>query len=170
MRKNNSLILNRVRESLPSFEESAQCASKLKAAVFDGVTATDMKTIMQGLVDKAKSGDLAATKVLLDFVSKSAPTPQLSIGARMNVAGQPALNGDARQVNGDRGLQAKAARILGTSGPASTEDLAAELDQPVESLRHALAVGADIGWFDLVGVAGETKWRLTETGRREAIG
>lgn len=56
-----------------------------------------MTAIMEGLVAKARKGDLAATKVLLDFVSKSAPTPQMSIGARLNVAGHRPVNGH----NGD---------------------------------------------------------------------
>jgi len=93
MRQNRIVTLAQAREAFPSLGESAACAQKLKAAIFEGIKECDMKQIMETLVQKAKQGDLAATKTLLDFVSKSAPTPQISVGARLNVAGRPPING-----------------------------------------------------------------------------
>lgn len=89
------VTLGQARAAFPSLGESAACAQKLKAAIFDGIREADMTAVMENLVSKAKDGNLAATKVLLDFVSKSAPTPQLSVGARLNVAGQGPVNGHA---------------------------------------------------------------------------
>jgi hypothetical protein len=100
MQQNRTITLAQAREAFPSLGESAACAQKLKAAIFEGVKESDMKAIMEGLVKKAKHGDLAATKTLLDFVSKSAPAPQLSLGARLNVAGRP-VNGHAQAIAED---------------------------------------------------------------------
>lgn len=40
----------------------------LRQALFDGVTEADVAEIAQGLVKKAKEGDLAATKLLLSYL------------------------------------------------------------------------------------------------------
>jgi hypothetical protein len=98
MRKNQIVTLSQARRALPSLGESAACAQKLKAAIFEGIRESDMKEIMERLVKKAKQGDLAATKTLLDFLSKSAPTPQLSVGARLNVAARSPFNGHTTEL------------------------------------------------------------------------
>jgi hypothetical protein len=51
----------------------------LREACFDAVSATDMKDVMKAVVQKAKKGNLSATKVLLDYlcggkISQSRPT------------------------------------------------------------------------------------------------
>ena len=69
----------------------ASQVAKLRSALLDVVTKDDVKAIIKMLIDKAKSGDLAAAKLLLDrtcgksFVDRL-PSPKTSTsGLRLSV-------------------------------------------------------------------------------------
>lgn len=44
-------------------------ASRLRAATFNAVNESDMTEVMQAVVKRAKAGDLAAAKLLLDYMA-----------------------------------------------------------------------------------------------------
>lgn len=43
--------------------------AEMRAAMFDAVTPADIRAIMQKQVEKAKSGDPAATKLVLEYIT-----------------------------------------------------------------------------------------------------
>lgn len=68
------LTLSEVRAALPSAVETAKAVDRLRAAVFGSIKVEDIQEIMGVVVQKAKAGDLKATRLLLDQVNgKSAP-------------------------------------------------------------------------------------------------
>lgn len=64
---------------------------KLRQALFDAVKEADVKEIAEGLVKRAKEGDMAATRLLLTYVAGGAQ-PTIKINKAMVVNG----NGHAR--------------------------------------------------------------------------
>lgn len=165
--KHSVARLKDVAAGLPSIDESAACAQKLKAAMFDGITEKDKATIMGKLKDKALSGDLKATELLLKVIGQAAPTPTYSVGVRVNQDGrQPGENGvaPARIVghlpSGMHTLRSACARLL-TGGPLGSADLeAGQDDYLAEEIDAALA---DCAWFEREG----QRWALTDKGRKD---
>lgn len=54
--------------AVPSRGDMRAWVDDLRASCFDAVTPGDMKAIMEKVVERAKLGDLAATKLLLDYL------------------------------------------------------------------------------------------------------
>lgn len=52
----------------PTGSEIAQWMARLRSALFEAVTEDDIREIAEGLVRKAKGGDLAAAKLLMTYV------------------------------------------------------------------------------------------------------
>ncbi len=54
-------------------------ASTLRAAAFDAVTRDDITDLMRSILEKAKSGDLRAAKLILDYLTgrqpRTSPSP-----------------------------------------------------------------------------------------------
>lgn len=73
-RKNNSLIISAVEGEIMPEEETYQ--ANLRAAVFNGVSETDVKEVVQAIVAKAKAGDTQAQKMMFEYVlgTKTKPT------------------------------------------------------------------------------------------------
>lgn len=73
-RKNHSLSLIAMEGEILPEEQCFQ--SRLRMAVFDGVTEQDVKDVVQSIVAKAKSGDATAQKMLFDNILgvKTKPT------------------------------------------------------------------------------------------------
>lgn len=66
------------KENLPKVSaEPGAWMEKMRDALFDGVTEADMTAIMKKQVEKAKSGDAAATKLIMDLVVAKSPTKQV---------------------------------------------------------------------------------------------
>jgi hypothetical protein len=63
----NSLRLDQVEVLAPI--GVGDWAAKLRAATFNAVNETDMTEVMQAVVKRAKLGDLAAAKLLLDYMA-----------------------------------------------------------------------------------------------------
>ena len=73
--ENNSLILSEIGGQLAE-EQTYQ--SKLRQAVFDAVSESDVKDIVEGIVEKAKAGDEKATKMVFDYVLGSSQPVSLT--------------------------------------------------------------------------------------------
>ena len=73
-RKNVSLSLPAMEGELLPEEQCYQ--SQLRAAVYDGVNESDVKEIVQGIIARAKAGDVAAQKLFFDQIlgAKTKPT------------------------------------------------------------------------------------------------
>lgn len=67
------MTLTEARERTPSPTEGiGQWAEKLRAAAFDAVGETDIKEILAKQVEKAKAGDAAAAKFVLQYLTGAA--------------------------------------------------------------------------------------------------
>ncbi len=173
---NNSLRLADVKRSLPSFEESAQCAERLRAAMFEGITEADMKEIVKAQVDKAKGGDSKAAKTVFDMVAHSGPRVAITsyIGVSKQAAGPsiralPAAGEGKALAAGDRhAIRLDCAKVLGKEGPCTVEDLADSMESVVteEEIQESLSSDAT-GLFDFDEKT--LRWRLTELGRKELL-
>jgi hypothetical protein len=73
-RKNVSLSLPAMEGELLPEENCYQ--AQLRAAVYDGVKEADVKAIVEGIVKRAKEGDVQATKIFFDQIlgAKVKPT------------------------------------------------------------------------------------------------
>lgn len=176
--KHSVARLQDVERGLPQLDESAACAQAMKAALFEGVKAADMTAIMAKVVEEAKAGDLKAVKLLMEFVSKTAPSQHVSVGVRVNQAGHaPGANGDgaqaapARLIAGESpraGLVA-CARALGKLGPLPAADLAEITGRDEKTVSLDLGGAAGPGAGGLFELQADGRWRLTEPGRRELL-
>lgn len=91
-RTNQSFKLADARERTPPAPPSA--VEKLRAAVFESISVDDVKDLMEGLVKRAKDGDMAATKVLLGYISAGAgQRPVQQVVMLQNNPASPASSG-----------------------------------------------------------------------------
>ena len=57
----------RVKRSSVTANDAVSWQARMRTAFFEGVTEDDMREIVQGLVKKAKSGDMSAIRMLLSY-------------------------------------------------------------------------------------------------------
>jgi hypothetical protein len=163
----NSLKLAEIRKSLPPIDMAAQCATRLKQAMFDGITEADMGEIMKGLVKKAKEGDAKATKVLFETVLKASAAPQpvrMINAANANSRALPAHTGKLSPQD-CHAVRVGCAQALGKEGPLNVEDLADETEFSEDEIAAALEHD-ESGWFEHQD---NGSIRLTTVGRKEAM-
>lgn len=77
-----TLKLADARNIAPPVEVLSERAQALRQAVTESVTTDDVAEMMKAIVTKAKGGDLAAAKFVLDYLTGGAPKVQLNIGVR----------------------------------------------------------------------------------------
>jgi hypothetical protein len=158
-------MLHRMEAQLPSLDESAACAQKLKSAMFEGVGETDMRDIMAGIVKKAKGGDLGAAKLLMEFVRNSGIKPQVSIGIRSAGPSEPTNGNGAVHLlpRAEAQTAQSCARLLGKLGPQTAADLAELSGYSEEAIEFALK---DHARFERLA---DGRVRLSAIGRRELL-
>jgi hypothetical protein len=71
----------------PASEAVAPWVQKLRAAMFDAITETDIQEIVKNLVKRAKDGDPGAVKMLFDYVlgGRQASTQAATIETQNNL-------------------------------------------------------------------------------------
>lgn len=154
-------------------------AEKLREAAYDAVKEGDVKELIQGMMEKAKGGDLKAAKFVMDFLTGGAPKVQVQTvivhkrskstnrqrrdGRDEPPEGPPARPAPAALPDGPtvRVLRRLAARFLAAAGASHPAALVAELELPADELDTVMA-GCD--WFVLDG----GRWALTPAGRQVA--
>lgn len=69
-----SLILSAIEGEILPEEQTYQAS--LRAAIFDGVSQSDVADVVKSIVAKAKTGDVAAQRMMFDYVlgGKTKPT------------------------------------------------------------------------------------------------
>lgn len=107
--KRNSLSLTAIEGQLLPEEETYQ--SQLRAAVFNGISESDVSDVVKQIVAKAKAGDAASQKLFFDYLlgAKTKPT-QINIhnhypdvaSAGKNVEREARL---AKRLNGSHSLE-----------------------------------------------------------------
>lgn len=183
----NSLKLSDARERTPAPTGVGAWAAKLKAAAFDAVMEKDMTEIMADLVKRAKSGDLGAAKLVLNYLTGPAAVAQapvqLSLPTEMtdlvNLLAERlralSISADSPADETPPGVPPPPPKLSGTGlaevrercasllrdGPMDAEDLAGSLDVPSDNLRRIL----DCPWFERI--KGST-WKLSDRGE-EAV-
>lgn len=64
--------------------------AKLRSALLDAVSATDVEEIIQGVLKRAKEGDLRAAKMLLDYsIGRPRPAAELPDESTSNMTNPP---------------------------------------------------------------------------------
>lgn len=182
---------------MPPLPFSAECAMKLRDAMFGGITEHDMADIMKTFVAKAKGGDEKAAKLVFDVVNQSAP--QVSVKLKGQPA-QPIVKPyvppplPAPPVIKAASLKA-APSVAVPDGEDEDDDDSIEVPELDEDMKRTLRMDAakamrngpltlkglaEVTMFDprLLEAAlsssdwfkrdGEERWRLTEYGRKEA--
>jgi hypothetical protein len=70
--KNRVVTLTEIRSNLPSAVETAKAVERLRTAIFGSINVEDVKEIMARMVRKAKTGDVGATRLILDQITGKA--------------------------------------------------------------------------------------------------
>jgi hypothetical protein len=101
-RTNNTLSLVAMEGQLLPEEQCYQ--AQLRAAVYDGVKESDVKEIVQGIVQRAKEGDASAQKLFFDQIlgAKTKPT-QIVVNNHFTDAEQGARLTPRRKPSRDAG-------------------------------------------------------------------
>jgi RNA polymerase sigma factor (sigma-70 family) len=67
--KRSTVVLTEVRAVTPAAAEVGQMVQRLRLAMFDGISEKDVADVMRGLVERAKSGNIQAARLLLDHIA-----------------------------------------------------------------------------------------------------
>ncbi len=167
-----SLRLADAREMTPPVAALGERAQAARAAIAGSVSDDDLAAIMAAQVKKAKAGDSAAAKFVLDQIVGKSPSIQVNMGVRDRRpmdGGEPSVGGRAvlmspmaepKEVTVGESRR-QIARYLAKNGPQSWADLA-ELFLIDEECEDTVMIH---GWFEKCLPDG---WQVTATGKREA--
>lgn len=136
------LKLDEARQMTPSVTDVAGCVMRLQGAVFDSVSESDVRKIMERMKSKALDGDQKAAEFLLNFIAN----PKVSYTRRdVNVTtknstttAEPETLIESPPAGVLTFARRAAARVLGTTGALAVDRLAAELGLAVDDLRDVL--------------------------------
>lgn len=168
-----SLRLADAREMTPAVESLGSSALAMRQAAIDAISIDDITEIIRKQVEKAKGGDAAAAKFVLDYATGGSAKVQINVksgpGQPPKESGPPALvmNGTGKRREPEQAPKPKTvgeirrsvARYLAKNGPASEEALS-ELFKIDPSEAETLFMHE---WF------GRCKegWHLSAIGRKE---
>lgn len=174
MRK--SLTLAEARELTPPPEGVGAWADKLRSAAFNAVSENDVQEIMEGIKKRAKEGDLNAAKMLLGYLTASAPKVSQQIvvvqAERVPAPARAALgftpedddvppppHDAAEKMTGQQLADAReqVARLLLAAGQMKPATIADQLGISLAQIDRVLCCP----WFERTPKGG----RLTEAGR-----
>jgi DNA-directed RNA polymerase specialized sigma24 family protein len=68
-RKRSTVVLTQVRAATPAAAQVGQMVERLRLAMFGGISEQDVSDVMHALVERAKEGNVAAARLLLDHIA-----------------------------------------------------------------------------------------------------
>jgi hypothetical protein len=176
--RNSVLNLAKARRLTPPVDQLGERAQAARAALVGAVSNEDLAAIMAKQVEKAKAGDVASAKFIIDQVAGKQPSVQVSLGVRGQ---QPQDDGGGRKGSNkkDRGqrivlkpedddrsqrtvgeTKRLVAKYLAKNGPCTWSELAENfLIEP--ECEDTIMDGC--GWFQRCAEG----WHVTVTGRQE---
>jgi DNA-directed RNA polymerase specialized sigma24 family protein len=69
MKKRSTVVLTQVRASSPAAAEVGQMVQRLRMALFGGISEQDVADVLRGLVERARGGNVAAARLLLEHIA-----------------------------------------------------------------------------------------------------
>lgn len=152
-----ALKLNEARTQAPPALTEGAWADRLRATILAAIEDTDVEEIVTRQVEKAKSGDATAARLVLGLVM--AQPKVLVKKVVVNKGGKKGKGGGEKALARVRRL---AALHLHQHGPTEADALAAIVGLPTPRLNGSLRY---CDWFD----RDESRWVLTPAGR-QAVG
>lgn len=168
------LRLNEARQLTPAPEGIGAWAEKLRSAAFNAVSEEDVQDIMEGIKKRAKEGDLNAAKMLLGYLTSSAPKVENRVIVvqtnKVPEVARPALGydpeeeedqatGPSKKLTGQElaSHRERVVKLLEVLGIMKTATIASQLEIPSDQIDHVL----NWPWFEKTGKG----YRLTEAGK-----